>query len=205
MPYEQHDPPHKRKRNDITEETAHLSHYGALLFTSGVVHRYNLTDWQTCRLYWDRTRNFLGVQCVQRIPEKPDEGENGEELADEEQNKEDERESPGSAGVRRIYTTTNSAHLMVTSLLRAYAIEAAADVACPVIQELMPDGTQLIAVDLTPAIEAARRTTTQTPRRGNVRRIPGKKRPDGTRPVIQVAETGLPGGILMTSLALASA
>ncbi len=141
------DKPHKRSqriecRHD-KEPTARITHYGALLFSEVAIHQFKLATAYYCRLYFDRERVTIGIALVAST----EQGEGGDSLP---------------TGVRRVYTTSNSAYTMVTSVLNTYNIALATDVQCPVVKERYGD-IDLLAVNLTPAVKAAGRGTLSIP------------------------------------------
>lgn len=147
--------PHKRQRRtgywDGGATTARITHYGALLFSKTAVHQFDLPKFSYCRLHFDRVRNTIGVELIAPSPQT-------------------DGDTAIPARARRIYTTPNSAYTMVTSLLGAYGIDLVIDVDCPVETEKHMD-TDLLAVDLTPAIKAAAgRDKVIVPRRSKPKR-----------------------------------
>lgn len=120
---------------------ARLTPYGALIFSQAALEKFRLMMTKRCRLHFDRTRLMLAVEVVP-----------------------DDAEQAAAPDTRRIYTTSGSAHVWVTSLLRTYGLETAAHTVCPVLHEEY-QGMNLIAVDLKPAAHAAERGGVPMPHR----------------------------------------
>jgi len=127
---------HDTQTQNQEAPSARLSPFGALMFSEAARRRFQLTAQTRCRLYFDRARLMVGVELL------PD----------------DHEVNSQGGGIRTIYATPRSAHVMLTTLLRSYEIDAALNTPCPVVAE-QHNGIDLIAIDLKPAVEAQGDTT----------------------------------------------
>ncbi len=148
--------PKRERFQDDGPLTARLTRYGALVFSLSAVRRFRLTEARSCRLHFDRSRQMVGIELVESEPDTTP------ALTSATTSSVAAASNAAAAPVKRkkfgrernVYSTRRSAHIIMTSVLRSYELDTAAETICPVTLERHGD-LDLIAVDLTPAVKAA--------------------------------------------------